>query len=162
MSELEGFVFPDEFARMIGFAIDEEGVYPHQGFSKTAEGKLEIGALALDYPGCLKWFWDKVCIEGASEVIFGIDRTTKEGQGTEFADVITLCHWQDPTAGQLALDGSWGNSFRIGVINYQHEPRIVRPIDWENEFWIGRMTEEVKHFRPQSRIKVVKANAPEN
>ena len=60
------------------------------------------------------------------------------------------------------MDGKkWDTSFRIGVINYQHSPRIVRPFDFANEYWIEQMTAELRYRRPLMRM-VVPANAAGN
>jgi len=56
-----------------------------------------------------------------------------QDEGTEFDDVLTCLYWD-------------GASIHSGVINYQHEPRIVRPIDWENLFWNFTMAKEIRLF----------------
>jgi hypothetical protein len=63
-----------------------------------------------------------------------------------------LCWWDDPEV-------NWGRSFRTGVINYQYEPRIVRPWDWDNAFWNAIITDEAKRTRPEFRIKVERKHA---
>jgi hypothetical protein len=74
--------------------------------------------------------------EGATEIIFGVDRSTEEGQGTEFADALTCGHWVGDNGGQ----------WRIGVINYQYEPRILRDYDWDNAYWSQHMLEEIERY----------------
>ncbi len=149
----------EEFERMVAVGIDENGVYPHPGMILDIDGKLIVCALDLKPDEIFQWFWNAVTIENAQEVIFGLDRSTKPGQGTEFNDVLTCCHWREDLA-----DGEspkWSRAFRIGVINYQYEPKIVRPIDWDNEFWKKQMGAEVRQFTPPFRMKITK-NAPED
>ena len=63
--------------------------------------------------------------------------------------MLTCVHWKE------GMDGkAWGDAFRIGVINYQHAPRIVRPLDFSNQFWVEQMTREAAHFRPHARVKL--------
>ncbi len=140
------------FEHVISLSIDERGVYPQQGIVMNFKDELQINALALTPEEIHRWFWGEVSA-GASEVIFGLDRTTKEGQGTEFSDVLTCCHWSEAFIDENV---NWGQAFRIGVINYQNEPRIVRPMDWDNEFWKKQMTKEILAFRPPFRIKIKK------
>ena len=111
---------PETFWSMIEGMIDEQGVYPQQLLHIT-DGELSCCSLMLDPPQIVP-LAKKLVAQGAEELIFGLDRTTRPGQGTEFADVLTCAHYKD---------GEW----RVGVINYQHEPRIVRDWDWNNEFW---------------------------
>lgn len=137
-----------KFHEYVSNMIDEEGVYPSPGMSIDEDGKMEIAALC-EPETAFDWFWNQVTIKQSKECIFGLDRSTLNGQGTEFADVVTCVHWAE------GMDGkNWHNSFRIGVINYQHDPRIVRAFDFENAFWIEKMTGEAKSFRPQMRMVV--------
>lgn len=132
--------------------IDEKGVYPSPGMSVDADGKMQVAALC-EPDTAFNWFWNQVTIKQAKECIFGLDRSTRDGQGTEFADVLTCVHWKE------GMDGKpWDTSFRIGVINYQNDPRIVRPFDFANEFWSEKMTGEAKSFRPSFRMKVTAAS----
>lgn len=145
-----------EFFEYVECMIDGRGVYPHPAFARMLDGTIEVAALALGPQDVFRWFWDKVSVEGAAECMFGLDRTTKEGQGTEFADVLTCCYWKD------GLDGrTWDKSFRIAVINYQPEPRIVRPLDWDNEFWKQRLAAELASYAPLARLVVRKRKPDE-
>ena len=138
----------EQFYAYVCNLIDEEGIYPIPGMAIMPDGEQHIAAITepkLAY----EWFWKQVTVNGAEECIFGLDRTTKEEQGTEFADVLTCCHWRENMDGK-----KWGTSFRIGVIDYQREPRIARQWNWENQFWIEKMTGEAKSFRPALRMVV--------
>lgn len=140
----------EEFHGHISRVVDEKGVYPFPGMSKDRDGKLTIAALC-ETDTAFRWFWHQIANEQAVECIFGLDRSTLPDQGTEFSDVLTCVHWAE------GLDGKpWDTSFRIGVINYQNEPRIVRPFDFANKFWTERMTREVRSFRPLHRIVLSK------
>jgi hypothetical protein len=144
----------EEFERMSALAIDDNGIYPHNGMVVDKDDKLCLCALDLKPAEVFQWLWQQVTVESAKEVIFGLDRSTKPGQGTEFDDVLTCCHWREDLADK------WNRAYRIGVINYQIEPRIVRPIDWDNEFWKKQMGAEVRQFTPPFRM-VVKKGVPE-
>ncbi len=119
---------PEMFWTIAESSVDVEGIYPHHAFS-LQDGKLTCVALMIDPPEVLAVI-KKLITDGAEEIIYGLDRMTRPGQGTEFADVLTCGHYKD---------GKW----RIGVINYQHEPRIVREWDWDNEFWTEAMEYEL-------------------
>ena len=144
---------PSRFHEYVAIMLDEKGVYPFPGMALRQAGGIEFAAIT-DVNLTYSWFWDQITQENAAEVILGIDRTTLPGQGNEFGDVLTCCHWRD------GMDGNkWDTSYRIGVIDYQHEPRIVRPWNWANEFWIEMMTRELKAFCPGFRIRTKKARA---
>lgn len=65
------------------------------------------------------------------ELIFGVDRYTKPGQGTKFKDVVSVFWWQGE---RLNEHHGW----RFGVVNYRPPPHtIIEPIDWHNTFWNG-------------------------
>lgn len=137
-----------KFHGYVSSMIGEKGIYPFPGMSIDKDGKMEIAALC-EAETAFDWFWNQITIQQSKECIFGLDRSTIEGQGTEFSDVLTCVHWSE------GMDGKkWDTSFRIGVINYQHDPRIVRDFDFSNEFWIAKMTGEAKSFRPQMRMVV--------
>lgn len=122
--------FLDSFHTYVSELIDEAGVYPFPGISRFQDCK-EIAAIT-DAELAFRWFFKQIA-KGASECVVALDRTTKAGQGTEFDDVLTCLYWD-------------GASIHSGVINYQHEPRIVRPTDWENPFWNFTMAKEIRQF----------------
>jgi hypothetical protein len=85
-------------------------------------------------------------VEGALELVIGVDRSTAEGQGTEFKDVYTCAYWKCiQSTNKLSSSGDW----QIGVINYQAEPKIVREWDWDNEFWKKQMGDEIRNYDMQ-------------
>ena len=141
----------EDFHTYVSRVIDEKGVYPLPGMSKIGfEDKMEVAAITSPFLA-MKWLWDQVAIKGAVECILGVDMTTMPNQGTEFADVLVCFHWAE------GMDGKdWGNSFRIGVINYQNEPRIVRPYDWNNSHWIKVATGLILSERPKFRAKITR------
>ena len=139
----------ERFHELVSASIDQTGVYPAPGMAIDKDGKLRFASI-MEPHTAYQWFWDQVANKEAQEVIIGLDRSTKDGQGTEFADVLTCAHWKE------GLDGkAWHAAFRIGVINYQNEPRIVREFDFDNEFWSKQVTEELLAVRPEFRLKVV-------
>lgn len=121
---------------MVAESLDSDGVYPHICVCQPAEGKLEVQLLYYDYSQVIA-HCAQLKLLGATEIMFGVDRTTKEGQGTEFKDVLTCGHWQ--------CDNGW----RIAVLNYQYEPRILRDFDWDNAFWSAAMLEEIQRYEKQ-------------
>ena len=138
-----------EFFKHVERMIDTVGVYPHPGLALMPDGGLQLAALALNPPGVFRWFWDMVSTKGAVECITGLDRNTKEGQGTEFRDVMTCWYWKEGLD-----DKPWNESFRVAVINYQDEPRIVRPFDWDNEYWNDQAAGELAAFTPRFRVTI--------
>lgn len=143
----------DEFHRFASRMIDAEGISPFPCFSIGPDGKLIAGMVdpSMSVAEIYGHFWGLVAREQHQAAILGLDRSTRPGQGTEFADVLTCIHWwHDPAV-------NWGKSLRGGVINYRHEPRIVRPWDWDNAFWSQQMIGEAKSCAPPFRIDVKRA-----
>jgi hypothetical protein len=116
-------------------SIDEKGIFPQPGIIIRADGSTEISALALPPMEIFKWFWREV-ENGADHILFGLDRHTKPNQGTKYRDVLTCVHYT-----------RLPESFRVGVINYQHDPRIVDPMDWDNAFWQAQLSKELRLTR---------------
>lgn len=138
----------DKYWNFIASCIDEKGVYPHQAMALLPGDKYEVFAIDGSPDDVIKLV--RKHFPRSLEFIYGLDRSTRPGQGTEFADVLTCAHY---TAG---ADEPW----RVGVINYQHEPRIVRPWDWNNQFWTEMVMKEVRaHIDPHLdvRLKMVQS-----
>lgn len=146
---------PDIYAESVANVIDERGVYPHQAMALRTDGSLRMMALDTDVHEWSRLFWNEVQgLNGQNaEVIFGLDMSTRPNQGTEFADALVLVHWTHDPDKKLA-DPS---CFKTGVINYQHEPRIVRPIDWNNEHWQHWMQSWLQSTRPPFLVRTQKA-----
>ena len=138
----------DWFHDYVADMIDERGVYPEPGLAVFKDGRRELAAID-DPNSVILWFWDKIANCQAVEVICGVDRYTAPEQGTEFRDVVTCVYWADGLD-----DKDWAKSFRVGVINYQPEPRIVRPFDFDNTFWTNKMSAELARQRPLHRILI--------
>lgn len=140
----------EHFEKYIASVIDKKGIWPHAMVVEKADGTMSMHALDLNPDQCWMHFINATTLDKAvSAAIMGLDRTTRPGQGTEFADVLT-CVLYEPSP---ALEYRVRDQFRFGVINYQHEPRIVRPMDWNNEFWNRQLRAELSSFLPPLVIK---------
>lgn len=85
--------------------------------------------------------WDIVLQEVGKmdtlELIFGIDRFTKEGQGIDTPSCVTVYHWRrdhDPSF--------WG--YRLGVVPYDETG--CRPVIWDHPFWTQLQRAEITHL----------------
>lgn len=138
-NDFRGSKLVESFYWMIERGIDADGVYPQVGIAKI-DGETQLWALALDPEEIVQHVRTVMTTQNVEELVFGLDRYTKPDQGTEFADVITFLWWD-------------GQKWTPGIIDYQHEPRIVRPINWNNEFWNNQMLQvTVPHLRPFFRV----------
>lgn len=113
---------PETLFELVESSIDAEGVYPQHCVFIDKDGKVNMCAMALDGEQIMDIVIKQVRSGEAVELVVGIDMWTKEDQGTEFADVIVVCHFKD---------GDW----KVGVIDYQNSPRIVSPLRWDNRHW---------------------------
>jgi hypothetical protein len=145
----DGMKVIEAFESWCESSVDEKGIYPLPMVSLLKDGTLEMGALAVSAPEAYEAFFRKIVKREVKAVIFGLDRTTKPGQGTEFADVLTCVLW---TEGKDDWgSGEWREWLRVGVINYQNEPRVIRPIDWKNEFWDEMVRSEMDGMKLKRR-----------
>lgn len=154
MSETVHKTLPEHYHGLVSTLIDKDGIYPHSAAAVSEDGGLSVMALDMDIHGWTQQFWDHVqgLRSEAREVIFGLDMRTAPNQGTEFADALVFVYWvQDPV--KKLADPS---CFKVGVINYQHEPRIVRPIDWNNSHWTHWMMSWLQKTRPPFLIRTMK------
>lgn len=155
------------FMRLVESSIDEKGIYPPHMIMMRSDGTFDLAALAIEPMQGMQMFAAKTLmtlpmdvskiekpnIKAGSEyqsVIYGLDRYTRADQGTEFASVLTCWLFErDDTSPVLNIR----DQYRFGVINYQHEPRIVRPMDFNNEFWNAHLREELFQFVPAITIR---------
>ena len=139
----------DAFEQWCSTAVDEKGIYPFPMIAITNDGTMEVSALAVSATEAIEHFMKKIVKREVKAIMFGLDRTTNPGQGTEFADVLTCALWE--ARKDEFGSGEWREWLTIGVVNYQNEPRIVRPIDWKNEFWNKKLKEELDGFKLKRR-----------
>ena len=139
---------PEVYMDMINIAINEDGVYPHQMIAMAKDKSLQIHAMMVDVPTLVEHFWNK--LGESEEVIVGIDMQTRPDQGTHYADALVITYWTRAAHKKLT-DPS---CLQVGVINYQHEPRIVDAIDWKNNHWDHWVRSVFPKYRPPFLIRV--------
>lgn len=132
----EDMTLPERFREMASMMIGPKGVYPHlflwQEKDGTGEDVMSVESLALDPKAAIAYVAQRVHRATCGEAVYGLDRFTKPGQGTALGDLIAG-RWRDAA-------GVW----RPFIIEYQHKPRIVQPLDWGNEFWNDMLAKEAK------------------
>lgn len=114
----------------VATTVDEKGFDIPHGLSLSPAGELTVLALAVPPEQAYQVMfrqWET----GAAEMIFALDRFAKAGQGTTLGDLLAgfYCTRQDPP--------------RPFIIEYQHAPRIVKPIEWGNIFWNAALLSEI-------------------
>lgn len=125
---------PEKYHNVISKFIDEKGVFPHQMLVLDQNDKLGVFALALDKPNEMMHVVIKTLVkENPKELIYGLDRFTKAGQGTTLGDLVAGCYWN-------------GTGWRPFIIEYQHEPRVVKPIEWNNAHWNENLKKELLDY----------------
>lgn len=114
----------------IAATVDESGFDIPHGLSLDRTGGMTVLALAVPpEQAYLTMFaqWRR----NAVEMIFALDRFTKPNQGTTLGDVLAGFHF------------TRGESPRPFIVEYQHDPRIVKPIVWDNPFWNAALLGEI-------------------
>jgi len=135
------------FYNYVASTIDKEGVYPYPAMWRMLDKKiltdgcpeedalvLNVGAMDLK-PHQVVLHLLRQRLEGATELIYGIDRSTRPNQGTTLSDVLTCGYWSTNTGWQ------------IGVIEYNvsNQGKTVLPWNWNNTFWTDTVLAEINH-----------------
>jgi len=119
-----------QYHDVIAASIDRDGVWPHQCLDRRA-GVLSMSAIALRDPQQVyQVLRARVFSERPDELVYGLDRFCRPGQGTTLGDCIAGAYW----------GGAGWNPF---IIEYQHEPRIVKPVFFGNATWNDFITREL-------------------
>lgn len=136
-----------EFCDYIAIVKDEEGIYPSPLITCFHNGKKEIAALALESDQTIaeaikhtRNLSPREHLGFCEELVFGIDRFTKENQGTTLANVLTCAYWNK--------DG-WVPF----VIEYDDDQ--ILPPNWNNEFWNKIINDEIKIIERKFFLRVV-------
>lgn len=112
-------------------SIDVDGVSIPNAVMLGADDKLTVVALALPPQQVYAFMLSRWTLDRAQAMIFGLDRFAKDGQGTTLGDLIAGHYFER------------GQSSRPFIVEYQHDPRIVQPIDWDNAFWNRQLLVEL-------------------
>lgn len=128
----------DIFRGFIESIIDEKGMEVSHGIAMTKDGGIEIVVMMCDPGRCYEWLLCTIASrQDIVEVMIGIDRYTKPGQGNEFADVIGGVHWR--RVGQMK------GIMRPFIIDYKFgPPKVVRDVSYRNSFWNQVLEQEHK------------------
>jgi hypothetical protein len=109
------------FADQLPNHLNAIGVHPHIALVFNDE---QLTVLAVDLPPTrLRRAVEDAMYDNATAAVFGMDISCRPNQGTTLADMIALFEWLPGTGWYFG-----------GVIEYQHEPRIVRPLAF-NAYW---------------------------
>lgn len=124
---------PTLYHNHIGICIGQGGVYPHVMMVEDPQNKLGVFALDLKPEQVMKKAVDTLIKEKPKQLMFGLDRYSKPNQGTTLGDLIGGLYWN-------------GDGWRPFIIEYQDEPRIVKPLDWDNPYWKESLKREFLGF----------------
>ncbi len=125
----------DSYFRMVSDSIDEEGVRIPPVFVTKMDGSLDITAVSGPPHLIISTVRRAIRDENSCEIIFGLDRFTKPGQGIEFNDAF---------AGACGHRAAGKFIWTPYVMGYQYEPRVVLPVDWSNVFWNESVRSELQ------------------
>ena len=122
---------PEAYHDWLVATVDEKGFETPFGMVIGTDGRMTVLALAVPPAEAYKVVLATMQEVGVNEAIFALDRFTKPGQGTTLRDVM---------AGHYLAEGT----ARPFIVEYQHAPRIVKPIDWHNTFWNRALMGELR------------------
>ncbi len=130
---------PEKFHAWLSSSIDEEGVGLNHAIAADADGKLSVYVLDLKPDQVYSLIIRELLVSRPRGIIFALDRFAKPGQGTTLNDLV---------AGHFIIPGQATRPF---IIEYQHDPRIVHPINWTNAFWNAALQRELDQHRQLER-----------
>jgi hypothetical protein len=119
-----------------------------KGLLRKADDSLTMVALALEPEEAYTAMLQMIVTEEAEEAVFALDRFTKPGQGTKYADLLAG-HYYERNRGEM--------QWRPFIIEYQIEPRVFEPVDYTNQFWTAALTIELR----RTSLSILKKIIPE-
>ena len=125
----------DTYVEMLKNSVDGKGIYPLPAIILTAGGTVSMMSLMVT-PEQAYEAVRKAAEDDYKEILVGLDRMSRAGQGIpgEFDSVFTFAHIKN------------GEGFAVGCLPYTSDPRNIGEIQWDNEFWIPKVTQEIKAF----------------
>lgn len=146
MSATEQKALPETFRDFLTSSIDESGAGLAHALLIHDDGTMTVMALDLE-PDQIYRLMIAEWAKRPREMIFALDRFAKPGQGTTLPDLVAGWHF---TRAQPAPF----------IVEYQHEPREVKAVDYGNAWWNATLTRElVQHMRASLGIST--AGMPE-
>ena len=124
---------PETYHQYVSTLIDVTGVYPHAVMVLEQDGTMGVCALDLKPPQAMSEIAKLLIQNKTKELIYGFDRFCRKGQTEFFEDAIAGAYWN-------------GEGWKPFIIEYQHDPRVVKPLNWENEFWNKSVRGELVSF----------------
>lgn len=127
--------------------LEPEGYYPFPMVVFKDGGLMDLHALDLTVEQCLMHFCTATLEKNVRFAFMGIDRTTMPGQGTTLGDVLTVFTYE--RAPEHLAELRVRDQYRkFAIMEYQVEPKIVQPFNYENAFWKRQMAGELFQFLP--------------
>jgi hypothetical protein len=145
-----GQVLAPYFESRIESLITKRGIYPFPLMILTSAGLHQVKVEGMDMKALETFF--RACSEaheerGVQAAMFGLDRIVTPEQRLECDSVLTCWLYERADRSSIPLIQA-RDCFRFGVIAYQHKPRIVKPIVWDNPFWLAQMRSEMEAMIP--------------
>jgi len=129
---------------LVSGSIDVRGVHPQQAAVVHMNHAVNYDTIPGDEKLVARWIRSMLAF-GVLEIIFATDRFALAGQGTELEDLVAGAHLRV---------GVW----RPFIIEYRHDPRLVKPICWTNGYWNRAIAEELAWMLPPgSRVEGVRS-----
>jgi hypothetical protein len=127
----------NQFYEWASGCIDEEGFGVAKALIRMADGGVAVAVLDLPPHQAYQHLLRVWTAEEPPEIVFAIDRYAAPNQGTAMNDLVA--GWHFTRARPVPF-----------IIEYQHAPRIVGPIDYDNVWWNAALARELtSHLRSQ-------------
>lgn len=140
-----GRIVSESLAKRIDSKISKKGIYPLPMLVLTARG-IDVANLKGAEVKCYEAFFRACSHPEVQSAIFGLDRRVTPEQQLPTDSVLT-CILYEKTSSAIALVQA-RDCFRFGIIPYQYRPRMVKPLQWDHEFWTRQMRQEMQEYVP--------------
>ena len=114
--------------------IDSKGVYPHKAIGLSHDNKIDMMAFMVRPEQVLELVAKAIRSKQYRELIWSMDRSCSAGQGTTLGDCVAGYYWD-------------GENYKPFIIEYQHDPRILKDIQWDNPAWNEMLKNDLEYVK---------------
>lgn len=140
-----------QFQLYLKECIGQHGFFPLPMMVLSGDGKLDPVELNMSDRGAMNTFCRAASHENTKATIVGIDRKISEDQAhrqrLETTDFLTVCLYERASVA-IVQSIRVRDMFKFGVVEYNFQPRLIRPVRWDNLYWIDSMKSQLNMYIP--------------
>lgn len=134
-----------EFEAVVPHLIKPEGIYPLPMMVLTGRG-IDVVEMKVSDRKAYEIFCKASASSEVLAAVFGRDCNGFPEQKVELDNVLACVLYEHPNSKLEIVRAR--DCFRYGIIEYHDKPRVVRRMNWQNQFWIDTCRSELSHYVP--------------